>query len=79
MNWSEFQFTGMARPEGIMNCVPKEDRALTHEECARRLGITRSAVVRIEQRALRKLRLSLEAIGERLEAHENLHTKKEAA
>lgn len=50
-----------------MNNAPKDDRAMSHEEIARRLGLTRSAVAKIEQRALRKLRLSLEAIGDHLD------------
>jgi DNA-directed RNA polymerase specialized sigma24 family protein len=53
-----------------MNCSPKGDLAMTHEEIAQRLGISRSAVVKAEQRALRKLRLSLEAIGEALQERE---------
>lgn len=52
-----------------MNSVPKDDRAMSHEEIARRLGMSRSAVTKIEQRALRKLRLSLEAIGSCIDDH----------
>ena len=50
-----------------MNVGPKDGRAMSHDEIARRLGLRRETVARIEQRALRKLRLSLECIGEGIE------------
>jgi DNA-directed RNA polymerase specialized sigma24 family protein len=57
-----------------MNQGPTKGLAMSHDEIAKRLGITRRTVIRIEQRALRKLRLSLECIGDELartERHEH--------
>ena len=42
---------------------PQPTRTYTYDEIAKELGVTRSAVHKIEQRALRKLRKALKEKG----------------